>query len=542
MRGLRPSGRGHHACFVSSGGENPRYLWRGMSELRLYNTLTRKLEPFTPKTAGKAGVYLCGPTVYDVPHAGHARSAVAFDVLVRRLRAKGLQVTYVRNVTDVEDKILERSRKNGETPVELSRRMEAIYQTEIAAVGCLTPDRQPRVSEHMPQIVALIEKLVAHQSAYAVDMPGGTRDVYFAVRSFAGYGKLSRRRIDELQAGARVEKDENKHDPLDFALWKGAPREEWGYESPWGWGRPGWHIECSAMSAHYLGHNFDVHCGGMDLVFPHHENEIAQSEAASPGAGEFARSWLHNGFLSVDKEKMSKSLGNFVTVEDVLARNDAEAFRWFLMTVSYRGPMQFDTETLADGRVVFPGVDEAERRVDYLYGSARRLKEIVASAMTAPARIPPELAAHRDAVQKAAADAGAGLDDDLNTPVALAALGEMARHGNELSDLCAKRKKDAGFLGSAAVVARTTVIAIEKLAKELGLLHASDEAYRRRTRERRLALRKLTAEQIEASIAERAAARGAKDFARADAIRRELLDRGVELMDGARGTEWTAAV
>jgi cysteinyl-tRNA synthetase len=512
-----------------------------MSELRLYNTLTRNLEPFVPARPGEARVYLCGPTVYDVPHAGHARSAVACDVLVRRLRHKGLKVTYVRNYTDIDDKILARAKENGEPPVELARRMAEIYAKEIAEVGCLQPDHEPRVSQHLPEIFELIGKLVKAGAAYVVDMPSGTRDVYFSVRSFPGYGKLSRRRIDELEAGARVEVDENKRDPLDFALWKGAPRDEWGWESPWGWGRPGWHIECSAMSARYLGHGFDLHCGGMDLIFPHHENEIAQSEAAHPGAGEFVRAWVHNGFLTVDKEKMSKSLGNFVTVEDVLCRNDPEAFRWFLLTVSYRGPIQFDTETLPDGRVVFPGVDEAERRVDYLYSTLRRLEELLGAAVTVPAKLPPELAAHGDAIARAGIDAEAGLDDDLNTPVALAALGEMARHANEVADLAQKRRKDAAMTGGAAVVARHAKKAISTLAGQLGLLRASERDYARRTRERRLGLRKLDASSVDAKIAERAAARSTKDFPRADAIRAELAAHGVELMDGPAGTEWSVA-
>ncbi len=238
-----------------------------------------------------------------------------------------------------------------------------------------------------------------------------------------------------------MEKDEHKRDPLDFALWKGAPEGEWGWPSPWGHGRPGWHIECSAMSGRYLGHGFDIHAGGMDLIFPHHENEIAQSEAACPEAGPFARCWLHNGFVNVDKEKMSKSLGNFVTVSDVLARNDPEGFRLFLLGVQYRGPIQFETEKLPDGRVVFPGVDEAERRTDYLFTTLERVAELGrASDATTPAKLPPEIAAHVKAAVTAEANGQAALDDDLNTPVALAALAELAKQANELCDLAHKRK------------------------------------------------------------------------------------------------------
>jgi cysteinyl-tRNA synthetase len=505
---------------------------------KLYNTLTRRVETLEPAKPGKVGIYCCGPTVYDVPHAGHARAALAPDVLVRHLRARGLQVKYARNITDVDDNILNRARKNGEEPLELSKRMAVVYQEQMAEFGCLEPDHEPRVSEHLPQIFDLITDLVERGSAYVTDMPNGTRDVYFSVRSFAEYGKLSRRKLDELRVGARVEKDENKRDPLDFALWKGALPDEWGWPSPWGRGRPGWHIECSAMSTHYLGHGFDVHTGGMDLIFPHHENEIAQSEAACPTCGPLAHIWMHNGFVNVDKEKMSKSLGNFVTMRDVFERNDPEALRWFLLTVHYRGPIQFDTDKLADGRVVFPGVDDAERRVDYLYATRARLKALMSAGVTAPAKLPPELAALRDDAEKARADAGAALDDDLNTPVALAGIGEIARLGNELCDLAHKRRKDATFSGGAAVAARVLDVAFGALCAELGVLQTPAQAYARRTRERRLKLRGLSSDAIEAQVAARSSARQNKDFAEADRVRQALAEKGVELLDGPNGTEW----
>ena len=513
-----------------------------MPPLRLYNTLTRATEPFEPVEPGKARIYCCGPTVYDVPHAGHARAALAPDILVRHLRALGFEVTYVRNLTDVDDKILARAKDNGEPPLELSKRMAAVYQEQMRLCGCLDPDQEPRVSEHLEQIFKLITALVEHGSAYAVEMPGGTKDVYFSVRSFPGYGKLSRRKIDELMVGARVEKDESKRDPLDFALWKGAKEEEWGWDSPWGRGRPGWHIECSAMSTHYLGHGFDIHAGGMDLIFPHHENEIAQSEAAAPERGPMAHCWMHNGFVSIDKEKMSKSLGNFVTVQDVLDCNDPEGFRWFLLGVHYRGPVQFDTEKLESGRVIFPGVDEAERRVDYMYATHARLEELVARGVTAPSKLPPEAAKLRDAVREAAEAGRAGLDDDLNTPVALASLGEMARLGNELCDLAHKRRKDAAFVGAAAVAARSIQSDIDKLADELGLLQAEPDDYAERTRARRLALRGLTVEDIDAKVRARTEARKAKDFARSDELRDELAALGISLKDTPDGTDWTIDV
>jgi cysteinyl-tRNA synthetase len=371
-------------------------------------------------------------------------------------------------------------------------------------------------------------------------MSDGKRDVYFSVRSFPGYGKLSRRKIDDLLAGARVERDDHKRDPLDFALWKGATADEWGWDSPWGRGRPGWHIECSAMSEKYLQHGFDVHGGGMDLIFPHHENEIAQSEAAEPGRGDYVRCWMHNGFVNVDKEKMSKSLGNFVTVRDVLSRNDAEGFRWFLLAAHYRGPIQFDTEQTADGRVVFPGVDEAERRVDYLFATIERLTELTRTGITAPGKLPPELLKAKAELDAATAQGDAALDDDLNTPVALAALGEMMRIGNETAMLAQKRKKDMSFVGAASVLGRLVIMAITALTKQLGLLNVAPSAYAARVKERRLALRKLSAASIEENLVARAEARKAKDFARGDAIRDELLALGVAISDTVDGSStWT---
>src|SRR5579859_5082891 len=279
--------------------------------VRLYNTMTQRLEPLEPIEPGRVGIYVCGMTTYDHAHAGHARTFTLCDVLVRFLRACGYEVTFVRNVTDVDDKILKRALQRGESPVELARRMSDLNDRELRAIGCADPDFEPRVSESIPEIVALVEQLLARKVAYLADTEKGS-DVYFSVRSFDGYGKLSHRNIDDLLAGARVEVGDVKRDPLDFALWKASGEAEWGWPSPWGKGRPGWHIECSAMCAKTLSPHFDIHCGGMDLVFPHHENEIAQSEAAW---GEpFARLWVHFAFLNVDAEKMSKSLGNFVTI------------------------------------------------------------------------------------------------------------------------------------------------------------------------------------------------------------------------------------
>jgi cysteinyl-tRNA synthetase len=508
--------------------------------LRLHDTLSAKLVPLVPRRPGEVRVYTCGPTTYDVAHIGHARAAIAPDVLVRHLRAQGLAVTYVRNVTDVDDKILKRAEQQGVPPMELSAKMAALYQEDVRAVGCVDPDVQPKVSEHIADITALIGSLIASGAAYEVTMASGARDVYYAVRAFPGYGKLSKRNVDEMRVGARVEACEEKRDPLDFALWKGCVGDAWGWDSPWGKGRPGWHIECSAMAERYLGHGFDVHCGGMDLIFPHHENEIAQSEAAHPGEGAFVGLWIHNGFVNVDKEKMAKSLGNFVTIRDVLARNDAEALRYFLLTVHYRGPIAFDTEKLPDGRVIFPGVVEAERRVDYLYTALARLMSISVSTPggTTPARMPKDLVPFARVAAEARARVDAALDDDLDTPVVLTVLGELAKAANELADLAYRRRKDVDLARAAPFVGAQILAALRTTAESVGLLPSGPEAYRERTQAHRLAMLGLTAPGVEARLQERTAARQAKDFARADALRKETEALGVEVYDAPEGTTW----
>jgi len=517
--------------------------------LRLYDTMTGKLVPLVPKRPGQVRVYCCGPTTYDISHVGHARAALAPDILVRHLSGQGTDVVYTRNITDVDDKILARAKENGETPTTLSARMTEAYERDIEALGCKKPDHSPRVSDHIPEIVRIIQVLVEKGAAYAVDMPGGLKDVYYSVRAFHEYGKLSHRNLDDLLAGARVEVSDVKRDPLDFALWKGAPADAWGWDSPWGRGRPGWHIECSAMSEKYLGFGFDVHCGGMDLVFPHHENEIAQSEAAHPGEGSFASIWIHNGFVNVDKEKMAKSLGNFVTIRDVYHRNDPEALRYFLLTVHYRGPIQFETEKLADGRVVFPGVLEAERRVDYLYQTMSRLASLAElsggvdeSGPVATTRTPKEIAPLIEIASTARSRVDAALDEDLNTPVALAVIGEVARAGNEVVDLAQKKRKNPEVAKSAPLVARMLARALFSCVEPLGMMQTPLEDYRSRTRAQRLSILGKTAADIDARIEERNQARQAKDFPRADVVRKELEALGIEVADGVTGTTWRIGV
>jgi cysteinyl-tRNA synthetase len=503
---------------------------RPTQDIRLYNTLTQQLERLEPVEAGHVRLYVCGMTTYDHAHAGHARTYVAFDVLVRFLRARGLRVTYVRNITDVDDKILKRALDNGEPPLELSKRMSRINDEELRAIGCLDPEFAPRVSETIADIVSLIEELVAKGVAYVAPTDKGD-DVYFAVRAFPGYGRLSHRNIDDLLAGARVEPGEVKRDPLDFALWKASVHEGWGWESPWGKGRPGWHIECSAMARRVLSPHFDIHGGGMDLIFPHHENEIAQSEAAW---GEpFARIWMHAGFLNIDAEKMSKSLGNFVTIAQILDRNDAEALRYFFLGVHYHGPINFDVDKRADGRVVFPGLDEAERRVEYLYETRVALAEM-AGGQGAGAD---EANAAALLVREAPERVLAALDNDLNTSVALSVIAELAQVGNDLAQQAKKRGRDGRTQANARALCAAAIEALEACCRPLGLMLATPDEFFARTRARRLRLRGLDSELIAAKVRERADARALRDFARADAIREDLAQWGVELQDAPGGGE-----
>jgi cysteinyl-tRNA synthetase len=504
--------------------------------LRFHNTLTQRVEPFEPLTPGTAKVYVCGITTYDVPHAGHGRTYTTFDVLVRHLKARGLSVVHVRNVTDVDDKIVKRAAEHGEPPLALSKRMSEVADLDLAAIGCLPPDHAPRVSTHMAEIVALIEELIAKDHAYVAETAKG-KDVYFHVRSLPAYGKLSRRNIDDLLSGARVETSDDKKDPLDFALWKGEPEGAFGWPSPWGNGRPGWHIECSAMCTKYLGNHFDIHGGGMDLMFPHHENEIAQSEAAH--GPPLATTWMHAGFLNVDSEKMSKSLGNFVTIRDVLARNDAEALRYFYLGTHYRGPLAFDLEKSESGRVSFPAVDEAERRIDYLYITRESLVQLAAGA---EAEVGNVLQGQAKIVAETSIKVLGALDKDLNTPQAIAAIGELAKAGNEIV-MQAKKQKDPAVLAKIRQLAAAAVNALDGSVKPLGLMLANHETYMTRTRNQRLKIRGLDATDIDAKIVARGEARAAKNFARADSLRKELTELGIEVLDETSGaSSWRVLI
>jgi cysteinyl-tRNA synthetase len=496
--------------------------------VRLHNTLSGQKEPFEPAEPGHARIYVCGPTVYDYAHLGHARCYVVYDVLVRHLRANGLRVTYVRNITDVDDKILKRASETGSEPTELAARFADAYAEDMHRLGNVDPDVEPRVSTHLQDIFDLVQRLIDGEHAYVAD-----GDVYFSVESFPPYGKLSHRELDQMKLGASERLNDSqtarKRHPADFALWKRSEEGAWGWDSPWGRGRPGWHIECSAMSMKHLGDTLDLHGGGLDLVFPHHENEIAQSEAAT--GKPFSRCWMHNGFVEVDKEKMSKSLGNFFTARDLFDRVEPEAIRYFMMTVHYRAPLNLDWTLDEDGNVTgFPQFEEAERRVAYLYKTKQRLAGLPPKRVSDDGATPPaDLASFGKQLRDA-------LDDDLNMPVSLAKLADFLKTVNELCDHAMRKK---GKASRAAVDAATAGFAA--LEAELGLGAQNADEVLLRIRDRGADARGLQASWIEERIAARTDARIAKDFAAADAIRDELAARGVELLDGPQGTGWTIA-
>jgi cysteinyl-tRNA synthetase len=493
--------------------------------LHLYDTLAVKKVPFEPEEPGHARIYVCGPTTYDDAHIGHARPCIVYDVLVRHLRRSGVRVTYVRNVTDIDDKIIKRAAENGEAPHELAERMFQSYSQDMERLHNVTPDRQPKVSEHLDEIRDLIGRLIDRGHAYPA-----SGDVYFSVGSCPDYGKLSHRKLEDLEAGAServdAEEAERKRHPYDFALWKGSKPGEPAWDSPWGPGRPGWHIECSAMSMRYLGETFDLHGGGLDLVFPHHENEIAQSECATGKT--FARHWLHNGFVQVNKEKMSKSLGNFFRLREAFDKVEPEAVRYALLTVHYRAPFNLEMDLDDAGHLeAFPQFDDAESRLEYVYASRQRLNEVPPKRITASrGPVPPELAEFPSRL-------AAALDDDLNTPVALAHAAAFLKHVN---DLCDQATSKGGQVSQAAHAAAEA--GFETLREVLGIGGDEPTAFLERVRDRRARLLGVSAEDVERAINERADARRNKDFARADQVRDELKARGVEILDTPQGTTW----
>jgi len=456
--------------------------------LRIHDTLTRTKREFVPIEPGRVRIYVCGMTVYDYCHIGHARVMVVFDVVQRWLRASGYHVTYVRNITDIDDKIIRRAAENGEPIQTLTERFIGFMDEDAAKLGVQKPDHEPRATEYVPQMLGMIETLEQKGLAYRA----ASGDVNYAVRKFPGYGKLSGKSLDELRAGERVDVDPGKQDPLDFVLWKRSREGDPTWPSPYGGGRPGWHIECSAMSETHLGIHFDIHGGGQDLQFPHHENEIAQSEGAS---GEtFVNYWMHNGFVRVDNEKMSKSLGNFFTVREVLEKYDPEVVRFFLLRAHYRSPLNYSDKHL----------DEAKNGLARLYTA-------LSTTTVAPAPI--------DWSEPHAARFRAAMDDDFNTPEAIAVLFELA---NEVNRAGAAQLALAGLL--------------KQLGGILGLLERSGADFLRGALPSG-----WTVERIEDLIAGRNAARKTKNFAEADRIREELLDVGIVLEDTPRGTIWRRA-
>jgi cysteinyl-tRNA synthetase len=455
--------------------------------LHIYNTLSRKKELFTPIEPGKAGLYVCGITIYDYCHVGHARTYVAFDVINRYLRFLGYDVTYVRNITDVDDKIIKRAAENNESCDALTERFTQAMHADFTALGLMPADIEPRVTTHMAEIIALIETLVAKGYAYVAS----DGDVLFDVSKYEAYGELSQQNLEMLQSGSRVEVADNKDDPLDFVLWKGAKPGEPFWQSPWGNGRPGWHIECSAMSAKHLGEHFDIHGGGSDLQFPHHENEIAQSTCAH--GHKYVNTWIHTGMVQVDKEKMSKSLGNFFTVKDVLAEYNAEAVRYFLLSSQYRSQLNYSAENL----------QQAHAALGRLYTALRNVTPSHSIDLNSPYIVRFK----------------AAMDDDFNTPEALPVLFELAREVNRFKETePAKAAELAGVLNL--------------LAGVLGLLQGDAEQFLQSG-----ASMDDVAE-IEALIAKRNSARANKDWAAADAARDALTAKGIIVEDKNGVTSW----
>ncbi len=478
--------------------------------LRLYNTLSAQKEEFQPLVPGQVGMYVCGVTVYDYCHLGHARANIVFDVVYRYLQYAGYQVTYVRNYTDVDDKIISRANERGISSKELAETFIRAFDEDMAALGLAIPTHQPKATEFIPQIIALVERLIARGLAYE-----SAGDVYYSVDKFAGYLKLSKRTMEEMQAGARIAPGEQKRNPMDFALWKAAKPGEPSWESPWGPGRPGWHIECSAMSSTLLGDSFDIHGGGRDLIFPHHENEIAQSEGAS--GQPFVRYWLHNGFVNVNQEKMSKSLGNFFTIRDILARYDAEVVRFFILTAHYRSPIDFADQQL----------DEAGHALARCYEALDQAGRVVATA--GGGAVPAELADAAAKLAEMEERFREAMDDDFNTAQAIGHLFEGVRALNRL--LAADNQVLQGVIAAG----RATLL---RLGGVLGLFSSVPAAWLARQARRGLAESGLDEAAIEALIAERQAARKNRDFKRADQIRDELAAKGVLLLDGPEGTAW----
>ena len=476
--------------------------------LRIFNTLTGKKEDFRPLEEGKVKMYVCGVTVYDRCHIGHARAGVAFDFVFRSLQHLGYDVTYIRNFTDVDDKIINRANERGVSCDELVKEnIEAFYE-DMDAIFLKRPTDEPRATLYIPQMVKLIEELIDKKLAYE---SGG--DVFFSVRDFPHYGVLSKRNLDELEEGARVEVNEAKRDPLDFALWKNAKPGEPKWPSPWGEGRPGWHIECSAMGRDLLGATFDIHGGGKDLVFPHHENEIAQSHGASGCAP--VNYWMHNGFVNINKEKMSKSLGNFFTIRDVISKFDPEAVRYYLLSTHYRSPIDFADPYLA----------EAERTIAKFYSASVRADDLLSG-----------LDVETNISEINSEKLKTAIEDDFNSAAVIALLNESEGNMNRICD--GFKKKNREIVNNLA----SEYAFFKEICELLGVLNRDPKEYLESLKEKHLASINMGADEVEAFIAKRKEARENKDFAKSDRIRDDLAGKGIVLNDSPTGTTWTVKV
>ena len=487
--------------------------------IRIYNTLSNQKEPFEPLEPGRVYMYVCGITAYDLCHVGHARSAIVFDVIYRYLQYRGFAVVCVRNFTDVDDKIIKRAQEEGTNSHAIAERYIEAFYADMDQLGVARPNYEPRATQFIPEMIELIEILIDKEYAYEVE-----GDVYFAVEKFSGYGKLSKRKLDEMIAGARVAVEARKKNPMDFALWKASKPGEPAWPSPWGQGRPGWHIECSAMSTKYLGSTFDIHGGGKDLIFPHHENEIAQSEAAFGKI--FARYWVHNGFVNINQEKMSKSLGNFFTIREVYERYQPEVLRLFLVASHYRSPVDFSPESMA----------EAERGLERFYNTIEQVSELVGelpSLGQLPTSEDPEFNSLRDKIDSVSARFQDDMDDDFNTAAALGQLFDLCRALNRFQDSRPRKPTPEEKKLLAQGVHR-----LLECANVLGLLQRSPAEFFREQRRMSLSILGIGQEEVEGLIAARAQARKEKDWVRADEIRDKLAEMSIILEDKPEGTRW----
>ncbi len=482
--------------------------------MQLFNSMTKKKEAFTPLVPGRVGLYACGITAYDYCHIGHARSSVVFDTLVRYLKKTGNDVTFVRNFTDIDDKIIKRAARENTTERDIADTYIQAFYEDMDALRIERADHEPKATEFVQEMLDLAAKLIEKGHAYST--PSG--DVYFRVRSFDGYGKLSGRNIEEMRSGARIAPGEEKEDPLDFALWKGAKPGEPTWESPWGPGRPGWHLECSAMSEKLLGIPFDIHGGGQDLLFPHHENELAQSEAAT--GCEFARFWVHNGFVQINSEKMSKSLGNFITIRDIYKLYLPEVLRFFLLTTHYRSPLDYSDAALS----------EAEKGIKRIYQTLAAIDEAASRSKWSGTPLPEEL---RKEYETHAAAITESLEDDLNTAAALGHIFSLVRLAGRILD--DKTLKKSGQAKDLIVEIKDT---IRGLADVFAVFDTPPAEFLENLKTSRANRHKIDPAAVEALIQKRQEARNAKDFAASDAIRDELAAMNVEVKDTPQGTVW----